>query len=113
MSNFGLIRAWKEQMLKRLISLVSEIQTIYLVLVPAAIALLIIWLTLEFGGGDLLIPLALFVWGFMGLPMIIRREVPWLITIRGRIAVLEGIVVMVLSWAAAFIILAALLGGQP
>jgi hypothetical protein len=45
--------------------------------------------------GGFFLPLGFLVWGLIGIPMIIRRELPWSIPIRGRIAVVQGIVLLV------------------
>jgi len=53
--------------------------------------------------GRLLIVLGFFAFGLMGLPMMIRREMPWLIHVRGWIAVVEGVGLLVCGWVAAII----------
>ena len=45
--------------------------------------------------GGFFLPLGFLVWGLIGIPMIIRRELPWSIPIRGRMAVVQGIVLLV------------------
>jgi hypothetical protein len=76
---------------KKIINALSNKGTLYLVMLPAVIGMMVMLIALGISStghighqiGSFLLPLGLFVWGFMGLPMIIRKEVPWLITIRG------------------------------
>ena len=99
-------------MFKKLLSIISNMKTIYLVLFPVALGVLLILIFLglakigdgENQAGSFLIPFAFFIWGFTGLPMIIRKEVPWLITIRGWLAVAEGIFLMLGLWWVAIIL---------
>jgi hypothetical protein len=52
----------------------------------------------------ILIDLMVFLWGLSGIPVIIRRELPYLIPIRGWNAVVTGIFMILGSW---FIIIVA------
>lgn len=96
-------------MFKKIINSLSKMETIHLVLLPVAIGILIILLSIGLAGigaigrqiGDMLLPIGLFILGFMGLPMIIRQEVPWLKTIRGWIAVVEGSILLLMGWGLA------------
>ncbi len=96
-------------MFKKAIKLLSKMETLHLILLPVAIGILIILISLGLTStgyighqiGSFLLPLGLFVLGFMGLPMIVRKEVPWLITIKGGIAVVEGIVLLLIWWGVA------------
>jgi hypothetical protein len=96
-------------MFKKIISSLSKTKTINLVMLPVAIGISIILVSLVVADtghignkiGGFLLSLGLFVLGFMGLPMIIRKEVPWLITIRGWIAVVEGVILLLIWWGAA------------
>jgi hypothetical protein len=47
---------------------------------------------------NILISLAFFCWGFSGLPIIIRRESPEIITTKGWLAVVQGIIVVIIFW---------------
>ena len=48
----------------------------------------------------LLIELMLFLWGSSGIPIILRREDPGIVVVRGWSAVAIGILVIVTSWGA-------------
>ncbi len=94
-------------MFKRIVNFLSTLQTIHLILLPVAISLLPLAVFGVLGSAGyrgtplqgLLLLLVIFLWGLMGVPMIIRKEVPWLMAIRGSLAVVQGIVIMLLSWA--------------
>lgn len=45
----------------------------------------------------------LFLWGLGGLVVIIRRELPQLIPIKGKMAIVYGIFIMVFCWGLALI----------
>jgi len=100
-------------MLRKILREISSARTIHLVIIPFVIGLILMLLAWELGGrkgmehyiGGLLLSLAFFVWGFMGLPIILRKEIPWLITIKGWFAVVEGVVLMLTAWVVAFILL--------
>ena len=47
---------------------------------------------------NMIINFVLFLWGVAGIPMIIRREAPWIITIRGWPAIAEGLFMVVACW---------------
>ena len=92
-------------------------ETIHLVMLPLAIGMLpisvFLWLSTA-GYRDtklqyLLIGLTFFIWGFMGLPMIRRREMPWLIRIRGWLAVAEGVLLLVIWWEVAIVFIGLML----
>jgi hypothetical protein len=101
--------------MRRLFSFLSRLGTGRLVLlfilaglVPCAI------LRLVYGGHysgtlpeDILIGLMFTLWGCIGLTIVIRRETPGFIRIRGKWAVLEGLLVMACFWS---IVVIALLG---
>lgn len=101
--------------MKRFFSRLSSLGTGWLVLlfivagsVPFAI------LRLVYGGHysgtwpeDILIGLAFTLWGCIGLPIVIRRETPGLVRIRGKWAVVDGLLVMLCFWS---IVVIALLG---
>ena len=93
-------------MLKKIRNILARMETRYLILLPLLIGAvpLIILFSLpkaEYSGtpvAEFLILLTFFTWGLMGLPMIIRKEAPWLIPITGWLAVVEGIVITLASW---------------
>jgi hypothetical protein len=96
-------------MSKKIFAVLSKMKTIHLVMLPVIIGILIILIALgvarlgSIGNqiGGFLLAFGLFVIGLMGLPMIIRKEIPWLVTIRGWIAVVEGIILLVIGWGLA------------
>jgi hypothetical protein len=51
--------------------------------------------------GGLLFILGLVAFGFMGLIIIVRKEFPWIIPIKGWLAVVEGVIFLVFGWVAA------------
>jgi hypothetical protein len=53
----------------------------------------------------LIVSIIFILWGSGGLVVIIRRELPQLILIKGNLAVLYGIVMMVFCWVVAFMFL--------
>jgi hypothetical protein len=96
-------------------------KTIHLIMLPVGIGLAIIVISIWVAGigpigkqvGLGLLTLGLFVLGFMGLPMIIRKELPWLTTtIRGKFAIFEGVVLMLIWWGLAIALLKDILGGK-
>lgn len=107
-------------MFKKIVNILSAMKTIYLVLIPVALGILLILISLGLAMisqsanqiGNFLIPFAFFIWGFTGLPMIVRKEVPWLITVRGWLAVAEGIFLMLGLWWVAIILTQAMLSGK-
>ncbi len=62
--------------------------------------------------GGFFVPLGFLFLGLMGVPMIIRRELPWLITIRGWLAVAEGVILVVFGIIASVILWIVILGGN-
>ena len=99
-------------MFKKLIVRCSTMATVDLIKIPLAIGFLfsvasmaLFSSTSHLGKltGGILLSVAFFVWGLMGLPMIIRKEMPWLIMVRGWFAVLEGVVLLLGCWATAII----------
>jgi len=104
-------------MFKKIIYILSNMKTQHLVVLPIAIGISVLLIALGLGKtshignqiGRFLLPLGFFVWGFTGLPMILRKEVPWLITIRGWAAVAQGVFLMLGSWSIAIILLVVLL----
>jgi hypothetical protein len=96
-------------MFKKIINSLSKWETIHLVMLPVAIGLLPLFGFLLLGSAGyrdtpiqyFLVSLMFFSWGFMGLPMIVRKEVPWLIVFRGWVAVVEGVALLVMGWGLA------------
>ncbi|HVN14509.1 MAG TPA: hypothetical protein VMT73_02120 [Anaerolineales bacterium] len=107
-------------MLNKIINALSKWKTIHLVMLPVAIGLipLVIFLLLGSAGyrgtsmQGLLLVFTFFIWGFMGLPMVIRKEMPWLIIFRGWIAIIEGVALMLVWWALAIIFIGIMLGAR-
>ena len=62
--------------------------------------------------GALFIPLGFLFYGLIGAPMIIRRELPWQIPIRGRLAVVQGISLVVVGIVGSIILCIIMLGGM-
>ncbi len=69
--------------------------------------------------GGFFVPLGFLFWGLTGVPMIIwgmslviRRELPWLITIRGWLAVVGGIVLVVMGILISVLLWTIMLGGS-
>ncbi len=107
-------------MTKRLISTLSNMQTSRLIALPLIIGVLLMFtsMLLLIGSnllgkflGVYLLPAAFFVWGSTGLPMIIRREMPWLFFVTGWLAVAEGIILVFSLWGVAIAILVSILRG--
>ena len=100
-------------MFKNIANFLSKKETFHLILLPLAISLLPFSIFLLLGSlgyrdtpiEHFLLLIVIFLWTFMGLPMIIRKEVPWLITVRGWLAVTEGIFLMVGLWVVLIILL--------
>ncbi len=96
-------------MFEKIVNSLSRMKTIHLVMLPVLSGLVPIFIFLWLGSAGyrdtsmqyFLLILTFFLWGFMGLPMIIRKEVPWLITIRGWPAVAEGILLVLIWWGVA------------
>ena len=62
--------------------------------------------------GAVLISLGFIFYGLIGVPMIIRRELPWLIPIRGRQAVVQGISLVVVGIMGSIILCIVIFGGM-
>jgi hypothetical protein len=62
--------------------------------------------------GGFFFPLGFLCWGLTGVPMIIRRELPWLITVRGWPAVFEGVVLVIAGILSSVILWIVILGGN-
>jgi hypothetical protein len=107
------------QMLKKAIDRFSKMNTIDLVNIPLFIGFLLfilsaIILTIGHIGnivGVYIIILTFFIWGFMGIPMIIRKEFPYL-TIRGWMAVAEGFVFVLFGWGISIVLLVVMIRGR-
>jgi hypothetical protein len=77
-----------------------------LVMFPYLVSLLPLALLLLFFPGrysgtkieDLLISSMVFLWGLSGIPIMIRRELPYLISIRGWYAVATGLMIACSFW---------------
>jgi len=95
-------------MFNRLIYWLSHTTTYKLVMIPLAVGMASLTIGAFIGGagsvanfiGRLLIVLGFFAFGLMGLPMVIRKEMPWLIHIKGWPAVIEGVALLVCGWVA-------------
>ncbi len=106
-------------MFKKIINYLGKMDTIYLIFLPIAVSLLpfsIILLLGSMGYRDtriqrFLLLMIIFLWGFMGLPIIVRKEVPWLVTVRGWLAVAEGVFLMLGLWVVVILLLLAFLHG--
>ena len=114
-------------MFKKIIDAVSnpEFDILTLTMLPVIVGLLIIAWSVAFVKmgyiGDrlegFLVALGLFVWGFSGLPMIIRKEVPLVFmfrvsVIRGWFAIVYGLFTAVGCWVASISYLAAIFRGK-
>jgi hypothetical protein len=97
-------------MINKIINFLSKWQTIHLVMLPVVIGILIMLISIGLGNtghigneiGRFLLPLGFFVWGFMGLPMIIRKETPWFMgTIKGWIGIAQGVILLLMGWGLA------------
>jgi hypothetical protein len=62
--------------------------------------------------GAVLVSLSFLFYGLIGVPMIIRRELPWNIPVRGGIAVVQGIGLVVIGTVGFIILFIVLLGGM-
>jgi hypothetical protein len=62
--------------------------------------------------GGFFIPLGFLVCCLTGIPMIMRRELPWNNVIRGRIAVVQGVVLLVVGIVLSVLLWVVLLGGM-
>ncbi len=99
-------------MVDRLVSRFSLITTYQLVMIPLAVAITLLTIGAFILGagppanfiGRLLIILGFFALGLMGLPMVIRRELPWLIHLKGWPAAIEGVALLICGWAATIIL---------
>ncbi len=92
--------------LKKIQTTLIKMRTSQLIMIPVVLSLIPISLTLVISGGryskssleDFLVLSILILWGFVGLPMVIRKEAPWLITIRGTLAIIQGGFIMMAFW---------------
>ena len=119
--NGSFFRLWMLNMFSKLISRLSSKSTSDLIKIPFVTGLLLMGTSIVLLDrtpqsrnlvSGLLIPLGFFAWGFAGIPMIIRKEMPWLIIIKGWFAVLEGIAILVTCWGVAIILSVVLLSAR-
>jgi hypothetical protein len=81
-------------------------KTIHLVMLPVVFSLLPFIIIVIMGSAGyidtpiqrFLLILTFFLLGFMGLPMIVRKETPWFITLKGWVAIVQGVVLMLIWW---------------
>jgi hypothetical protein len=93
-------------MYKKIVKWLSSLSTKQLIVIPGLVSLVPISILLLFSKGgysarpieDFLIPLTLFILGFIGLPMIIRKEAPGVIVLHGKLAILQGVLIMFCFW---------------
>jgi hypothetical protein len=103
----------------------SAMKTIHLVVLPVIISLLpivaLVWLG-SAGYRDtpaqtIFSGMTFFLWGCTGLPMIVRKEIPWLRTAPGWMASVQGIVFLTIGWGIALgfaiLLLNSILGNTP
>ena len=92
-----------------------SMKTSHLVLLPLIISLAPILILMLIGsdgyhGTPLQLTFAgliFFLWGAAGLPIMIRREVPWFPSMNGWMAIAEGLIILTIGWgiASGFVIL--------
>jgi len=108
-------------MLNKFFSRFSKMKTFDLIKIPLVVGFIFTFASILLYGragyfgnliGSFLISFAFFSWGFIGLPMIIRKEMPWLITIRGWWAVVEGVAFLIIFWGGAIVFFVSLLSGR-
>jgi hypothetical protein len=107
-----------DRMLEYLKRLISGMKTSQLILLPGAISLFpfLAYLVVSsghFSGNPLevfLLLLMLTSLGFTGLPMILRKEAPGLISVKGTLAILQGLLIMIGFWFPAVLITVSLIG---
>ena len=102
-------------MLKYMIQHLYGMKTSHLVLLPMILSLMPILILVWLGSAgsrhtplqNTLSCITFFLWGCVGLPMIIRKEMPWFVTMRGWAAVVQGIILVSIGWGTAmgFVIL--------
>lgn len=103
--------------LARIKARVKGASTVFLVSILALTGFLIptAWLWMHnkpFSGTplELLIGICVFaLWGSTGIVVVARKELPQLITVRGTLAVIYGVLIVVFCWGAAFLTLIVLL----
>lgn len=93
----------------------AVMKTLHLVLFPVVISLLPISVLVWTGSAgyrdtpaqSILSGVTFLLWGSMGLPMIIRKEIPWASTAPGWVAVVQGAILILIGWGIAlgFVIL--------
>ena len=87
----------------------TVLNTMHLILVPVRTSLLPIFILVLVGlagyhdslAQAILSGLVFFLWGCMGLPMIIRKEVPWFVINHGWLAVVQGTILLIIFWGVA------------
>ncbi len=92
-------------MIKKIAAIISRMKTLEIVLVIACLGFLSL-VPLYILPKDLISPLfkradiflSLFILGLSGLPIIIRQEMPWVIYIRGKLAIVIGLMIMMGFW---------------
>ena len=62
---------------------------------------------------NILILSTIFLWGCIGIPIIVRKESPGLITLYGWPAILNGVIITLLFWVFVGVILFFMLKKQP
>jgi hypothetical protein len=95
---------------KKVRGIITSMSTLQLILLPTLLSLLPITILIRISNGhysgkpieDILISIIIFLWGIMGIPMILRREAPGLfLYTKGWLAIIEGILILVASWSVA------------
>lgn len=100
---------WRFDMLTSITKLLSTMKTIHLIMLPMVLSLVPIIILVWIGSAgyrqtlaqNILSCITFFLWGCVGLPMIVRKEVPWLVTVRGWVAVVEGVILLLIGWVIA------------
>jgi len=90
----------------KIIVWLSRMKTSNLIMIPVILSLIPLGLDQWISGGhysgttveDALILSAVFLWGCVGIPIIVRRESPGLITLYGWPAILSGIFIILCFW---------------
>lgn len=96
-------------MLKTITNSRNAMRTGHLVMLPLIVGLLLILIlvVLRYAGyqntvaQNIVAGLTFFLWGCTGLPMIIRKEIPWFTRAPGWVAVVQGVLLLIIGWTIA------------
>jgi len=91
---------------KKVVIWLSRLRTSNLIMIPVILSLIPLGLDQWISGGhysgtiaeNILILSTIFLWGCIGIPIIVRKESPGLITLYGWPAILNGVIIVLLSW---------------